>query len=101
MGDSLCGDVDETVDHLFLHCSFARKRWCRSRLSFGSDEGIDRRFKDRFADCIKMAAGGNTIYQFVCVLWEIWCARKRACFNLAAPAVECCHASFDSIISLC
>jgi len=23
----------------------------------------------------------------VCVLWEIWCARHRACFDLAVPSL--------------
>lgn len=74
----LCGDnEEETIDHLFFQCSFARRCWDKLGISWVNDPVISRRVtrtKIRstmpfFMEIFQLAA------------WELWKMRNRLVFD--------------------
>lgn len=75
----LCGPEEETVDHVFFKCVFAKKLWRCSRLNFNFDLEVVSGFVEWFPKWFKEAPDGAAFCKSVCVLWVIWRARNRQC----------------------
>lgn len=82
---ALCDDgLDETVDHLFFDCPFAKKCWDKIGISWVSDGEIHRRIERT-----KPLTGMPFFMEiFLLAAWELWKIRNRlvfdgaqACFN--------------------
>ncbi|KAL2939352.1 hypothetical protein RDABS01_000184, partial [Bienertia sinuspersici] len=77
----LCGEDNETTEHILLHCSEARKVWYLSPLRLSSGEHQDVSLKDK---CLHLM----TIYKeerwwelFWTIAWSIWTNRNAWCFE--------------------
>lgn len=95
---SLCGEMAETIDHLFLGCPFAKTLWCKSRLGISAGNGERGSVAQWFNCWLADKSSESVICQYVCILWEIWCARNRALHDLAVPTFERCIANSQILI---
>lgn len=84
-GDSKCQIcvLDESIDHLFLHCPLARFLWGITKCAFDLP-ALPGSFPDIWASWIYLFAGKTRKMVMVGVaglFWALWNTRNEACFR--------------------
>lgn len=82
--------IEETTEHLFLHCPFAQQCWGLINLAVSSNSGtIDNinALKDHISSQFFMVA-------IVLMCWTIWLARNEKIFNANQISLQDCRRIF-------
>lgn len=86
----LCNQEEETIDHLLLHCVFAREVWTAILHSLGKPEWLPAADVSLSDWCTARTGTGRykkTINAlFILVMWEIWKHRNAVIFDGATPS---------------
>jgi hypothetical protein len=82
----LCKEGEESVDHLFLHCSFSIQFWWRFFKDFGVSWVIPKSCYDLLSICFKCGGRGKKkkilwSCRMLAVFWVIWLERNRRTFD--------------------
>jgi hypothetical protein len=73
---------DETVDHLFFNCSFARQCWAHIGIAWETNLNLEERF-------LQAKASSGHIFFIEAVMiaaWELWKVRNDKVFNMHEPS---------------
>lgn len=86
-GDTRCQfcGLEESIDHLFLHCALARFMWNVLKCAF-SLPGMPKTVKEIWSSWLPSFSGQTKKLMMVGVaglLWTLWNIRNKACFNNA------------------
>lgn len=79
-----CGEQDETLEHLFFHCSRAQRIWAIAPVTWDGIQGQSRNFKDWWDAISKVqyqAEGQHRLQLTAYLLWHIWKSRNEFYFN--------------------
>lgn len=90
-GDSVCpvcGQGEETVEHLFFECDFARHLWRASSLGLNFAVGQPVPFKEWLLGWVRGAPNRSIMAEGISVLWAIWRALNRLVFDGGSDGVE-------------
>ncbi|XP_030923476.1 uncharacterized protein LOC115950416 [Quercus lobata] len=90
---AVCGEDQETLDHLFMSCHFARAIW------YGAAQGLRTHFiyttdmanwmKSQIENCnIKSQGDIEILTEQGAILWTIWKTRNRAIFERLEPDIH-------------
>ena len=108
----MCKEDGESVDHMFLHCVFAKELWDMVFVLFGIHRVMPRRVIDLFA-CWQGNFGRHqhiNIWRAIphCLMWCVWKERNARTFEgceqtVAELKLLFLHMLFDwtSAIGLC
>jgi len=92
-----CGQgVEESVNHLFLHCPFAQQCWGMINLIVSDNAGIAENcaaFKIQLNSQFFMVA-------FILMAWTIWKARNDIIFNNNQMGLQDCRIHFLKEVKL-
>ena len=82
---AICGEeIEETLEHLFLHCNFASQCW--TTLNVESDLNLDPlQILDRFRSILQVPFFMEII---ILMSWSIWVTRNALIFDAVAPTVQ-------------
>ncbi|VFQ58504.1 unnamed protein product [Cuscuta campestris] len=83
---SICGQLSEAVDHLFLRCPFAEYVWKRS-----SFQVANRSAASSFSDWVQLVfqtATSSELIHIVWTIWMIWKCRNAAVWEQRVPTPE-------------
>ena len=77
-----CTSENESMDHLFIHCSFARACWFGSFLTIRTDAYIHRNLQDwiKYWLSLHKMVSDHVFYFPFKLLESIWYARNQTCF---------------------
>ncbi|KAL8511863.1 hypothetical protein ACS0TY_018337 [Phlomoides rotata] len=88
----LCHNASETLDHIFVHCSFTRTLLCKVANLFGLTLYYDIGFLDVFIQATSSHFGKQLgcLWQcaFITSLWSVWHARNKAVFEEVQPSTQ-------------
>jgi hypothetical protein len=93
----LCGfDTEETVEHLFLHCVFAKTCW--SLVGITVPSALD---PFRILEDVKLQLNVPFFMEIIVILsWSIWTVRNNLIFNGVAASAENCRTLYKSTFGL-
>lgn len=74
------------------------KLWSFTQLGINFDGVLC--FKEWFVEWLRGGPSDRILCEFVCSLWEIWCAHNRAHFDLAVPLCHNCLANIEYNFSM-
>ena len=90
---AVCGEYQETLDHLFMSCHFARAIWyvaaqgLRTHLTNTTD--LVNWMKSQIGNCnIKSHGDIEILTEQGAILWTIWKTRNRAIFEKLEPDIH-------------
>lgn len=85
----VCGKDNETVEHLFFQCDFARRIWRVSRLGLDFSVGSPVAFGEWFLNWMCDALDSSALLESISILWTIWCCRNDFVFrNLQVDVMQ-------------
>jgi hypothetical protein len=79
--------VDESIDHLFFSCPFARFEWGILQCAFNSH--VQRIKRCEVNGWLEKIGGFDRViakHVMAAILWSIWKTRNRACFDGVMPS---------------
>ena len=97
----MCKDADEKVDHLFLHCSVARKLWSFVFKFVGIDWVLPSQVSEvLFSWWNWFGKRSSGVWNLIpsCLIWTIWRERNNRTFeNKETPSAKIIEIFFGSL----
>ena len=88
----LCNDVSETCDHLFIHCSMARKLWTWWLRIWSTHWCFPLTSLDAFHQWAPPRHGNFIkkvwIASFIIIMWTLWRERNTRCFENTSSSLS-------------
>ncbi|OVA00063.1 Reverse transcriptase zinc-binding domain [Macleaya cordata] len=81
---SFCKDYEETLEHLFLQCSFSKQVCFASRLNISCLRDVSS-LHYLLSDWLHQPDDCYTFNLGCCILWHIWKVRNKSVFDNIAP----------------
>ncbi|XP_026416553.1 uncharacterized protein LOC113311988 [Papaver somniferum] len=83
----LCGNNEETIDHLLTHCQFAKAVLFGSPLNFRGLADPSSTTKQCILSWLDAHDDGYSVCLGACLLWAIWKARNKLHFDNIKPHI--------------
>ena len=94
----MCEEEEETIDHLLIHCNFAKSLWDLLLSIVGISWVFPHSVLNNLLAWQGTAVGKKRkkiwLAAPVCLFWNIWCARNRLVFQNEVPNAQRTKATF-------
>lgn len=80
----LCGEQEETIEHLFFHCERAQRIWAIAPIRWDGLHILTTNFKSwwhKITEVQNRREGNSRLQLTAQILWQTWKTRNEKCFN--------------------